>query len=89
MIGVTDLYAWAHGGLEFEELAPLAVKRLVTGNAKATKEQVAKCLEAYVGKREYRCDDESDAVAVGIAWLIQHQYIDSIHPQAEEKGEVV
>lgn len=86
VIGVTDLYAWAHGGLEFEELAPLAVKRLVTGNAKATKEDVAKCLEAYVGKLDYKCDDESDAVAVGVAWLIQHQYIEPIYPSGEEQG---
>ena len=78
MIGVTDLYAWAHGCKSFYELAPLVVKKNVTGNAKATKEEVAAALEAYVGKQEYACDDESDAVAVGVAWLIDQKYIDPI-----------
>lgn len=84
MIGVTDLYAWAYGEKEFDEIAPLSVKKSVTGNAKATKEEVAACLEPYVGKLDYECDDESDAVAVGVAWLIQHKYIEAIHPELEE-----
>ena len=84
VIGVTDLYAWAYGEKEFDEIAPLSVKKSVTGNSKATKEQVAECLEPYVGKLDYECDDESDAVAVGVAWLIQHKYIEAIHPESEE-----
>lgn len=71
VIGVADLYAWAHGGKTFEEIAPKSIKKSVTGNSCATKEQVAEALESYVGKQKYACDDESDAVAVGIAWLIQ------------------
>lgn len=84
VVGVTDLYAWAHGGQEFDEIAPLAVKRQVTGNAKASKEEVASCLEPYVGKIDYECDDESDAVAVGIAWLIEHRYIEAVDMNQEE-----
>ena len=83
VIGVTDQYAWAHNQKEFDEIAPQSVKRSVTGNAKATKEEVAAALEAYVGKIDYECDDESDAVAVGVAWLIQHKYIESQYPEPE------
>lgn len=72
MVGVTDLYAWAFAHKGFDEIAPSAVKKLVTGKAAATKEEVAEALEAYVGKQEYACDDESDAVAVGIAWLVSN-----------------
>ena len=37
---------------------------------------VAEALEHYVGKQDYAFDDESDSVAVGICWLIQHGYLD-------------
>ena len=36
-------------------------------------QEVADALEKYVGPQEYACDDWSDAVAVGIAWLIQNK----------------
>ena len=55
----------------FEELAPSTVKSIVAGNKDATKEEVAAALEKYVGKQEYDVDDLSDAVATGVAWLIQ------------------
>lgn len=77
VIGVVDLYAWACGQKEFVEIAPKSVKKSVTGDASASKEDVAQWLEKYVGKQEYACDDESDAVAVGVAWLIQNGYIRS------------
>jgi len=53
------------------EIYPVTVKCLVAGSGKATKEDVAESLQSYIGKQEYKCDDESDAAAVGIAWLIQ------------------
>ena len=49
----------------------------MAGSSTAEKEEVAAALEQFVGKREYACDDESDAVAVGIAWLIQNNFLDS------------
>ena len=78
VIGVADLYAWAYGKV-FDEIAPTAVKKLVTGNASAKKEEVASALTKYVGQQDYACDDESDAVAVGVAWLIQKGLIDAMH----------
>lgn len=72
------MYGWASGNREFQEVSPRTVKRLITGNANAEKEEVAQGLEKYVGKLEYACDDMSDAVAVGIAWLIQKKYIERL-----------
>ena len=71
VIGVTDQYAWGCGKREFEELAPSTVKSIIAGNKDATKEEVAAAQEKYVGKQDYDVDDLSDAVATGIAWLIQ------------------
>lgn len=83
VVGVADLYAWAFGGREFAEIGPKAVKKAVTGNGLAEKDEVAASLTQFVGEREYACDDESDAVAVGIAWLIQQGMIDD--PYAKKK----
>ena len=41
VIGVSDLYAWATGKKVFEEIAPTAIKKELTGSGKATKEEVA------------------------------------------------
>ena len=57
------------------EIAPTTVKKLLTGSGKASKEEVAAALERFVGKQEYAVDDESDAVAVGIAWLASQNLI--------------
>lgn len=70
VVGIADLYAWALGSRQFDEIDPQAVKVSVANNKEATKEEVAKALSAFVGEREYECDDESDAVAVGVSWLL-------------------
>ena len=85
VVGVSDLYAWGFGGKEFEDISPKTVKKLVANNDNAEKEEVANALEQFVGKRDYACDDESDAVAVGIAWLIRHGMIDSTFPEKEKQ----
>ena len=81
VIGVTDLYAWACGNREFNELAPSTIKTTLTGNKDASKDDVAAALKPYVGEQEYATDDESDAVSVGIAWLIKEKMIDSQGPE--------
>ena len=85
VVGVSDLYAWALGHRKFTEIPPQTVKKFVTNDANAEKEVVASALEQFVGKHEYACDDESDAVAVGIAWLIQEGMIDSPFPEKEKR----
>lgn len=83
VVGVTDLYAWTRRKTEFAEVNPKTVKRLIAGKDDASKEEVATSLAKYVGEQTYACDDESDAVAVGIAWLMLSGYIKM--PRRKEK----
>jgi crossover junction endodeoxyribonuclease RuvC len=75
VVGVADLAAWTTCRTEFVEIAPTTVKKTLTGSGKAGKEEVAAVLERYVGRQEYATDDESDAVAVGVTWMILNHYI--------------
>ena len=77
VVGVSDLYAWWLTKSEFDEVPVKRVKSLVANDQNAKKDQVAAALTQFVGDQTYECDDESDAVAVGIAWLIDHKFIDS------------
>lgn len=77
VVGMSDLYAWWLEKTEFEEVPVKTVKSLVANDKDAGKDAVAAALDQFVGRREYARDDESDAVAVGIAWLIQRGLIDS------------
>lgn len=72
VVGVADLAAWKARRTEFVEIAPTTVKKLLTGSGKASKEEVAVSLERHVGKNTYITDDESDATAVGTAWLLMN-----------------
>lgn len=76
VVGVVDYLVYSMGRGEFDKIPPKAVKKAVAGNSSAEKDDVAKALIPFVGEQQYACDDESDAVAVGIAWLIQHGYLD-------------
>ena len=75
VVGVSDLYAWGYGKRTFSEIDPNTVKKLITDDRLAEKDEVAEALENFVGKVNYACDDESDAVAVGVAWLIKEGMI--------------
>ena len=76
--GIADLYAYSYKQATFDEITPVSIKKTVTGNHKADKDEVARCVEKFVGVQQYKTDDESDAVAVGIAWLIQNGYLEKI-----------
>ena len=52
-------------------------------NPNAEKDEVASALEQFVGVQDYACDDESDAVAVAIAWLLQKNLIDDPYASSE------
>lgn len=73
-IGISDWYLWKLHKTWFE-LYPSTIKSLITGNGRADKQVVADMLHYYVGDCNYSTDDESDAVAVAIAWLIQQGQI--------------
>lgn len=75
VVGLMDWILWKTAQLEWQSIYPVTIKKLVTGSGKAEKSEVADSLEKYVGKQEYKCDDESDATAVAIAWLIQQGQI--------------
>lgn len=78
VVGVMDLVAWRKDKLNWEEFYPVSIKKMLTGNGKAEKSDVAAALPAYLGEREYANDDESDAAAVAIAWMIHHNQIKQI-----------
>ena len=74
MVGVTDLIIWDKTKKTFNQLAPKEIKLLVADDGRARKEDVAAALSKYVGNLEYKTDDESDSVAVGLAWLLKSGY---------------
>ena len=74
VVGIMDWMGyWSNK--EWYSIYPVTVKKLITGSGKAEKFEVADALEYYIGKQCYKCDDESDAAAVAIAWLIQQGQI--------------
>lgn len=75
VVGLMDWILWKTAQLEWQSIYPVTIKKLVAGSGKAEKSEVADGLEKYVGKQEYKCDDESDATAVAVAWLIQQGQI--------------
>jgi crossover junction endodeoxyribonuclease RuvC len=75
VVGVSDLALAREGYTRITDLAPTTVKKAVTGNGKADKKEVAQAVEQYIGKHKYATDDESDAVAVALAYLKQEGYI--------------
>lgn len=71
VVGVSDLALWQSRQDVFHEIPPARVKKQITGKGNATKEDVAKALPAFVGDMEYASDDQSDAVAIGVAWVLE------------------
>ena len=58
-------------GYEVEEMSPTTVKAKVGGSGKASKEQLADAVRGYFTEELFfKNDDESDAVAVGLCFLI-------------------
>ena len=78
VVGLMDWSLWKFSGNEWFSIYPVTVKKLITGSGKAKKDEVAAGLEKYLGKYDYKCDDESDAAAVALAWLIQQGEVEEI-----------
>lgn len=74
--GVADLALWKTKQAKFYDIAPSAMKKIMTGHGQAAKALVADSLTKYVGKHIYSTDDESDAVAAGVSFLIREGYLD-------------
>ena len=77
VVGVVDYMAWIYQK-QWEELFPISIKKLITGNGKADKTAVAVALKNYIGEHEYQFDDMSDAAAVAVAWLISKGELETI-----------
>lgn len=75
--GAMEMILWNRKEAWFQEYPPLTVKKHVTGSGSASKEEVAKAIDNYCTHANWRSDDESDAVAVGLTWLIINGYIDA------------
>ncbi len=73
--GVMLLTVYKLGYYSICELAATTVKKLITGSGKADKSEVKGKLVDFVGEQIYKTEDESDAVALGIAYLIKERYI--------------
>ena len=78
VVGVSDLELAREGYTRVADIAPTSVKKAVTGNGKASKDEVADALEQYVGKHLYGTSDESDAVAVALAYGIQNKLMEAL-----------
>lgn len=79
VVGVSDMIVWHILEMSFQELAPSSVKKYVTGWGMASKDEVAEAIDNYIPKHtQWHYDDESDAVAVGLSWLIKNGYIDCV-----------
>ena len=83
--GVIDVALWKIKRTVFYDFMPSSIKLTMTGNGRAGKNVVAEALTKYVGPQEYETDDESDAVAVGITYLIREGYIDDKRPPRQSK----
>lgn len=76
VVGVSDLKVFEASGInKIEEIAPTSVKKYITGDGKSDKKQVEVGVRTYLvdGQKDlaFKTDDCSDAVAVGIAWMIR------------------
>lgn len=72
VVGVSDQALWQVRREVFQEIPPTRVKKRITGKGGASKDEVAAALPAFVGEMEYTCDDESDAVAIGVTWVLEN-----------------
>lgn len=71
VVGIADFWAYVKKNKTWHEIFPVTVKRLITGDCKADKTKVADYLKLYLGDIKFANDDESDAAAVAVSWLIQ------------------
>ena len=74
--GVADVALWKTLKETFIDYAPSTIKKTVTGYGAATKVVVDRNLTRFVGEMTYETNDESDAVACGITFLLKEGYID-------------
>ena len=85
MVGLSDWWIWTRERKQWIELYPVTIKKIVTGDSKADKKKVEESLTDFVGRREYKVDDESDATALAVAWLVTNGKLPDLHKKEEKK----
>jgi crossover junction endodeoxyribonuclease RuvC len=80
VVGVSDLTIYKSSGItKIDEIAPTSVKKYVTGNGKSDKGLVEIGVRTFLVDEQrditFDTDDCSDAVAVGIAWMVKNNYL--------------
>ncbi len=79
VVGVSDLVSFKNGKPFIDEQSPTTVKKYLTGNGRATKEQVENAIRKWLPPSQkgmiFKTDDCSDAVAVGIAWALEKKFL--------------
>lgn len=83
VVGVSELEILRLTGIYIAtEIPPTTVKKYLTGNGKASKDEVEAGIRKYLSEeqKDYRfaSDDCSDAVAVGISFLLQQGFIERL-----------
>lgn len=79
VVGVSDLYAQMRMDKIISEIPVTTVKKAVTGSGKASKDEVADAVRhiLQIDKPDFfATDDESDAAAVGLAYMYEHKIIE-------------
>ena len=72
VVGVVDLLLEEYGLQPSKEITISETKKVITGDGKAEKGTVATAVQQYLTeKATFANDDESDAVAVGVAYCIK------------------
>lgn len=87
VVGVTDYllarefgsFKWVVQPEDWQELAPKSIKAIITGSGNATKDDVQDALKDFIGVYDFKTTDESDAVAAGVAYLIQSGFGRPLH----------
>lgn len=67
VVGVWEMISHTAGVNEFTDITPPTVKKQLTGNGRASKQEVAAAVEEFTGIST-KIDDESDALAVLISF---------------------
>lgn len=74
VVGIADYVAWETSELICEEVGITEAKKLITGDGRADKADVAVMVQQYLTRViEFAVDDESDAVAVGVAYCLKQE----------------
>ena len=85
VVGLTDWLLWRMGE-SWRDIYPVTIKKYVAGSGRADKSAVAESLPYYIGSLSFANDDESDAAAVAVAWLLQQGEIKPKPGKEEEKS---